>query len=97
MSETKAYTIYASTGCSCCNYENHYRGPYRTKQDAENAANSFREQRLLASQFSKQGNYSIDEHDGEILPDGRVIIGSRIFDGFVGDENISDYIGKELE
>jgi len=97
MSDTKAYTVYASTGCSCCNSDNHYRGPYRSKQDAEEAVKSFQQQHLVASQYSQQGNYDIEEHDAEVLPDGRVIIGSRIFGGFVGDENSTDdYIGREM-
>lgn len=93
----KAYTIYASTGCSCCNYENHYRGPYSSEEVAKQRADSFRSIRLLASQYSLRGNYRIAEHDAEVLPDGRVIIDSRIFPGFADQtETGDDYIGQEM-
>lgn len=29
------------------------------------------------------GRYSISEHEAEQLPDGRVIIGDRVFSGFI--------------
>ncbi len=95
----KAYTVYASTGCSCCSYENHYRGPYRDRSDAEQAIAHFSEIKLLASQYARSGRYNIyGEHDAEILPDGRVIIDTRIFPGFVSvdDTTSASYIGREF-
>jgi len=93
----KAYTIYASTGCSCCNYENHYRGPYSSEEAAKRAVEGFRNIRLTASQYSRNGNYRIEEHDAEVLPDGRVIIDSHIFPGFADQsETGDDYIGQEM-
>lgn len=93
----KAYTVYASTGCTCCNYENHYRGPWRTREEAEAAAARYPEERLLASQYAPQGRYSVEEHGAEILPDGRIILGGgRVLPGFIGDDNTDEYIGRDL-
>lgn len=91
--QNKAYVIEARTGCSCCSNENHYRGPYKTKTSAEKAVEDFQKQRLLASQYSKTGIYSIEEHDCEVLPGGRIIIDRRVFDGFCEDTG-DDYIGQ---
>ena len=86
MDIIKIFTIYCSTGCSCCREDNHYRGPYRTREEAEKAAAGFRARSLLSSQFSSTGNYSIEEKDAEILPDGRIIINNdRICPGFASD------------
>lgn len=84
--KTKIFIIYCSTGCSCCSGDNHYRGPYKTREEAEKAAAGFRERSLLSSQFSATGNYSIEDRDAEILPDGRLIIDNdRICAGFASD------------
>jgi hypothetical protein len=48
-------------------------------------------QRRLASQYSRNGNYTICWSEVEILPDGRIIDGDRIFGGYVDDpESNSD-------
>jgi len=78
----KAYTIYCSTGCTCCSYENHYRGPFSSREKAEEAKAHYKEIRLLASQFARQGNYHIEECEAEQLPDGRIILGNLVFPGF---------------
>lgn len=78
----KAFTIYCSTGCTCCSNENHYRGPFSSREIAEEKVKHFREVRLLASQYSKNGNYHIYEEEAEQLPDGRVIVDDRVFPGF---------------
>lgn len=72
--KVKVYTIYASTGCSCCSYDNHDRGAYVDKSAAERRASKFRSISLLISQYSKTGNYQISEHNAELLPDNRVIL-----------------------
>lgn len=48
---------------------------------------------LVASQYSKTGIYVIEEHDAEVLPDGRLIIDHRVLPGFC-DETFDDYIGE---
>ena len=93
IEKCKVFLIYAGTGCSCCNYENHYRGPYRTREEAEKRVEEFREMLLLASQFARQGHYSIEEYDAEILPDKRIIVDSHVLDGFY-DETNEDYVGE---
>jgi hypothetical protein len=80
-----AYYIYCQTGCSCCSYDNHYRGPYRAKEDAERRVNFFLtsdgddKYHPLASQYSKRGNYSIEERKLEFMPEyDNVIIGKTV-------------------
>lgn len=91
-----AYTVYASTGCSCCNSE-HYRGPWRTREEAEAAAARYREDGLVSSQYAPQGRYFVEEHEAEVLPDGRLILGgSRVLSGFIGENNTDEYIGQDL-
>lgn len=75
----KAYLIYCSTGCTCCSYENHYCGPFDSRETAQARAEQFKASARLASQYARNGRYTISEHDAEQLPDGRIIIGCRIF------------------
>jgi hypothetical protein len=92
IKKVKVFLIYAGTGCTCCNNENHYRGAYRTKEEAESRLKEFQEMPLLASQFARKGCYSIEEREGEMLPDKRIILESDVIDGFY-DETGDDYIG----
>ena len=87
----KAYIIYCSTGCTCCSYENHYRGPFSSREKAEEARKSYRELPLLASQYARKGNYDISEYEAEAeqLPDGRIIVEDRVFPGFI-DQPLED-------
>jgi hypothetical protein len=76
--------IECRTGCTCCSYENHYRGPYCSTEDAKRRIESFlsKDSKFfpLASQYARQGNYSVREFDYEQLPDGRIILaGERVF------------------
>lgn len=82
-----AFIVEARTGCSCCVGENHHRGPYKTREYAEKMVGTFKEMRLLASQFAPRGSYHIEEHEAEQLPDGRLIILDRVFPGFAEDGN----------
>jgi hypothetical protein len=83
--EVKLFLIYCSTGCTCCSGENHYRGPFSTKEIADARVATYRELRVLASQYSARGNYTIYEHDGEQMTDGRIICGNNVYDKFVDD------------
>ena len=85
----KTYIIYCSTGCSCCNEENHYRGPFSSREKAEEARKSYRELPLLASQYARKGNYDISEYEAEQLPDGRIIVEDKVFPGFI-DQPLED-------
>lgn len=83
MTDT-CYLIECRTGCTCCASENHYRGPFSTKEAAEKAKEAYLDMRLLASQYAERGRYTIEEASLELLPDGRMIIdGERVWkDGF---------------
>lgn len=80
----KVFFMYCRTGCSCCSNENHYRGFYKTKEDAERRIGSFHAENStywpLASQYARRGRYSVEEDDAEILGDGRIILRGRIVD-----------------
>jgi hypothetical protein len=78
------YLIECRTGCTCCADENHYRGPFSTREIAQKAVEAYEQIPLLASQFAARGRYTIEEAGFEKLPDGRMIInGDRIWtEGF---------------
>jgi hypothetical protein len=80
----KTYIIECRTGCSCCSDENHYRGFYKTRGDAERRVKAFLAPGSrcypLASQFSRQGSYGVKEVEIEQLPDDRVILYGRVID-----------------
>ena len=99
MNNSKCYIIECTTGCSCCRNENHYRGPYATREIAQEAEKCFHNIRLLSSQYSSSGNYYIREHDCEILPDNRIIIGTLIRPRFMTEEDFGSFeeeISQEL-
>lgn len=78
----KAYFIHCSTGCTCCSYENHIRGPVSSLEAAKKAVKTYHEISLLSSQYARTGVYEISEHEAEQLPDGRIIAQNFVFDGF---------------
>jgi hypothetical protein len=83
MKNVEYFLIYCSTGCSCCSGENHYRGPFSTKEIADAHVPQYHEQQILASQFSSRGNYSVEGPlQGEQLEDGRIIGGDSVYRGF---------------
>lgn len=90
-----AFMIHCTTGCSCCSSENHYCGPFSSRDVAEKASASFHDGKKLASQYARNGRYSIEEHPAEVLPDGRVIIDCRIFKGWA-DESPWESIEYDL-
>ena len=82
MSITKheGFVVFGSTGCTCCSSSNFVDGLYPTLEEASARTHYHTENRTVASQFSKSGRYSIQKVEYELLPDGRVIIGSDVFD-----------------
>lgn len=80
------FMIHGSTGCSCCQNDNIIRGIIDTHEEALERAITFHNEKTVCSQYSDNGIYSIIEIAYEKLPDGRIIIGNRIF----GDEWIYD-------
>ena len=81
----KIFRIEARTGCSCCSDENHYRGPYKTREDAERRVKFYLEEEgdkkywPIGSQYARRGRYTIEEHLAEILPGNRWIIEDRVY------------------
>lgn len=83
--------IAASTGCTCCSYENFDQGFYFDEEEPKKIIEEWKKGNgnPLASQFSKYGRYSLHKEEAEILPDGRMIIGDGVFNGDqVGDQHI---------
>lgn len=74
----KLYVIYCGTGCTCCNYENHYRGFYKTRDDAQKRIDYFLDPNAthnpVGSQYARKGHYSISEVKVELISDDRMII-----------------------
>ena len=81
------FTIYCSTGCTCCSSENHFRGPFSTKEIAENRILTYRKLVILASQYSATGRYSVKgPFQCEQLPDGRIIGDDHVYKKWADDE-----------
>jgi hypothetical protein len=72
------YVIEAHTGCTCCANENHYRGPYKTREDAQRRIDYYYSKDSkywpLASQYAKRGHYYIREMTAEPISGDRWII-----------------------
>lgn len=77
-----AYLVECRTGCSCCSGDNHYRGPYKIKEDAERGIEYFRTSNNgfcpVSSQFSRRGSYYIKEITIEGISEDRYIINDNI-------------------
>jgi len=75
------YVIECSTGCSCCCEDEFTRGFYQSKEEAEAVAAEYRQgiNNPLCSRHSKYGIYQVHEWEVEVLPDGRVISGERVY------------------
>lgn len=88
-----AFFISCQTGCSCCNDENHFTGPYRSLSYTKEVAEGYTESRRLASQYARNGIYEICWSEVEILPDGRITDEdeNRIFDGFSDDPDFDGH------
>lgn len=77
----KVYKIECRTGCSCCSEENHYRGLYETKEEAQARIDRFKRgiDYPLASQYSIYGNYTLEEFDAEEINGNRLIIENKVY------------------
>jgi hypothetical protein len=77
------YLIECRTGCTCCSYENHHRGPYFTKEEAERRITFFlkpgESNNPVASQYARKGHYSIKFFHAEEIPNNRIIIDDTVF------------------
>jgi len=79
--KVEVYYISASTGCSCCSYDNFDRGFYLTAEEPQAIINEWKKGigNPLGSQYSRYGNYCLRKTEAEILPDGRIIVDDRVF------------------
>jgi hypothetical protein len=77
----KSFLIAARTGCTCCSSENFCQGPYTDKSRAEAIIAEWQKGNgnPLSSQYSRFGNYSIEEHDAEEISGGRFIINDKVW------------------
>lgn len=78
----QVWWIECCTGCSCCANENFDFGFYLNEEEAiktiERWSNGIGNP--LASQYAKYGRYYLHSSEAEILPDGRMIIESSVFE-----------------
>jgi hypothetical protein len=78
MKTIEAYMIYCGTGCTCCSSENHYRGFYKTEEEANRRIQYFYSPTSkfwpLASQYATRGRYSVEKVTTEEIGDGRFIL-----------------------
>lgn len=84
MKKLKLFIIHCQTGCTCCNYDDHTRGFYGTKEDAEKRVCYYlaKDSKFfpVASQYARQGVYHIEEVEGELIHDDKdVIVYDRVF------------------
>lgn len=83
------YLIECRSGCSCCSDQNHYRGPYKTKEEAEKRIEYFSCENAhnnpVASQYARKGRYYISKYEAEEIGGNRVIVSDKVFDwnGFI--------------
>jgi len=77
------YFIRAGTGCTCCNDEDHLRGPYHTQEDAERRIKYYKSEGSeywpLASQYAKRGTYEIQHYKAEELSNNRFLVGDTVY------------------
>ena len=94
LTEGSLYFIYCRTGCTCCSEKNHVRGPYASLQDAEKRVAYYLSESSkfwpLGSQYARRGRYNIETKAFEILPDGRAIVGDRVYVGMLDTIKIND-------
>jgi len=79
----KLVFINARTGCSCCSDQNHYRGPYKSKADAERRIAYYKSENSkywpTASQYARRGCYDVVVYEAEEISNNRWIIEDSVF------------------
>jgi hypothetical protein len=79
----KLFAIECRTGCTCCSCDNHYRGPYKTSEDAQRRINYFLSPDSKAFSSCVLGSngppHIIRELDAEEIDSNRWIINNRVF------------------
>lgn len=81
MEKRKVWWIEATTGCSCCAYQNFNRGFYFNKEEPQAIIDKWSKgiNNPLTSQYAEYGRYYLREGEAEVLPDGRIIMGDKVF------------------
>ena len=95
--KSQAWMIHCQTGCSCCRNDNHWCGPFSSPEIAEIYKQEFHDRKKLASQYAPNGYYSISAHDAELMDDGRIIVGSRIFEKWADDNGWEELDSDDFE
>lgn len=77
----KVWYIECCTGCSCCANENFDQGFYDNLEVPQALIDKWLtgDGNPLASQYARYGRYQLHEVEAEILPDGRWIVESTVF------------------
>ena len=77
----RVWWIEATTGCSCCSYQNFNQGFYFNEEEPQAIIDKWSKgiDNPLTSQYAKYGRYYLREEAAEVLPDGRIIIGDKVF------------------
>ena len=72
------YIIHCSTGCTCCSYENHTRGFFKSKEDANKRIEYYNSKDSsfwpLGSQYAARGRYSVEAVTARIIDEETIII-----------------------
>ena len=81
LEKRKVWWIEATTGCSYCSYQNFNQGFYFNKEEPQAIIDKWSKgiDNPLASQYAKYGRYYLGEEEAEILPDGHIIVGDKVF------------------
>ena len=81
LEKKKVWWIEATTGCSYCAYQNFNQGFYFNKEEPQAIIDKWSKEinNPLASQYAKYGRYYLGEEEAEVLPDGRIIVGDKVF------------------
>ncbi len=88
------WLIECGTGCTCCNYENHIRGPYDSEETAQRRIDYYNSKGSkfwpLASQYARRGRYDIEKCEAEILDDDRYIVDDQVYHGSLKFINVNE-------
>lgn len=91
-----AFFTISETGCTCCRSDNRIFGPFKELDSAKSRRESNIASKNFASQYTTTGRHTLGSSEAEQLPDGRLIIGSRVFAGWAEDTR-DDEIGHPDE
>jgi len=61
----ECFVVYLSTGCTCCQSDNRYMGPFETLPQAKECAKYHHNARTLRSQYAENGHQTIYKVDYE--------------------------------